>query len=293
MNALVGRAVTPADHRALADYFQTFAKRYQAEADGHVGMATLYRTTSRLAPVANHCDRLVKELRDAAAEATQAATMHGLLAQAELTLTVPRLRDQCALNAQRLAPASSSMGSMPGAPHRVGLAFVQLDDARIVGGRLGQLRDHAIDEGVLRLQPSVEPGRHVAQARRDRLPVEGDRRAGVPGQDDRAGGRAASARSEAWSRAARRRVPSASALRSGRPTLSVNSVSPVNAAAPSSTSVVLSSVWPGVRRAASDAPPTAMTAPSASGVNAKCTRRCSGSHSVAPDAAASARARDR
>ena len=81
VNALVGRAVTPADHRALQDYFQTFAKRYEAEANGHVGMATLYRTTSRLAPVANHCNRLVRELRDAAAEATRAATMHGLLAR--------------------------------------------------------------------------------------------------------------------------------------------------------------------------------------------------------------------
>ena len=80
MDALVGRAVTPADHRVLQDYFQTFAKQYTAEADGHVGMATLYRTTSRLAPVANHCDRLVAELRAAAAEATQAATMQGMLA---------------------------------------------------------------------------------------------------------------------------------------------------------------------------------------------------------------------
>lgn len=81
MNALARQAATPADHRALQEYFQAFAKRYQAEADGHVGMATLYRTTSRLAPVANHCDRLVTELRAAAAEATQAATMHGLLAK--------------------------------------------------------------------------------------------------------------------------------------------------------------------------------------------------------------------
>ena len=80
MDALVGRAVTPADHRVLQDYFQTFAKQYTVEADGHVGMATLYRTTSRLAPVANHCDRLVAELRAAAAEATQAATMQGMLA---------------------------------------------------------------------------------------------------------------------------------------------------------------------------------------------------------------------
>lgn len=80
MNAVARRASTPADHRALQDYFQTFAKRYEAEADGHVGMATLYRTTSRLAPVATHCDRLVTELRAAAAEARQAAAMHGVLA---------------------------------------------------------------------------------------------------------------------------------------------------------------------------------------------------------------------
>jgi hypothetical protein len=83
MNAIVGRAVTPADHRVLQDYFQTFARQYEAEADGHVGMATLYRTTSRLAPVANHCDRLVAELRAAAAEATQAAAMQGVLAAAK------------------------------------------------------------------------------------------------------------------------------------------------------------------------------------------------------------------
>jgi hypothetical protein len=80
MSALARRAATPADHRALQDYFQTFAKQYEAEADGHAGMAVLYRTTSRLAAVANHCDRLVTELRAAAGEATQAATMHGLMA---------------------------------------------------------------------------------------------------------------------------------------------------------------------------------------------------------------------
>ena len=90
MNALVGRAVTPADHRALQDYFQTFAKRYEAEANGHVGMATLYRTTSRLAPVANHCDRLVKELRDAAAEATAGGDDARPARAAELTLTGAR-----------------------------------------------------------------------------------------------------------------------------------------------------------------------------------------------------------
>lgn len=83
MSALARRASTAADHRALQDYFQTFAKQYEADATGHAGMATLYRTTSRLAPVATHCDRLVTELRAAAAEATRAAAMHGVLATAK------------------------------------------------------------------------------------------------------------------------------------------------------------------------------------------------------------------
>jgi hypothetical protein len=73
-------ASTTSDHRVLREYFLAFAKRYDAEADGHAGMATLYRSTSRLAPVATHCDRLVTELRGITREARSAAAMHGLLA---------------------------------------------------------------------------------------------------------------------------------------------------------------------------------------------------------------------
>lgn len=79
---LAGDAKTAADHKALEAYFQAFAKRYDEEADGHAGMATLYRTTSRLAPLAVHCDRLVTELRGIANEARTAAAMHATLAGA-------------------------------------------------------------------------------------------------------------------------------------------------------------------------------------------------------------------
>jgi hypothetical protein len=76
------QASTTADHKVLQQYFEAFARRYDAEADGHAGMATLYRTTSRLAPAANHCDKLVTELRDIAKEARSAAAMHAMLAGA-------------------------------------------------------------------------------------------------------------------------------------------------------------------------------------------------------------------
>lgn len=80
MAALAAKPSTPENHRALQDYFETFARRYADQADGHAAMAAHYRTTSRLAPVANHCDRLVKQLRAIEAEARQAAAMHAALA---------------------------------------------------------------------------------------------------------------------------------------------------------------------------------------------------------------------
>jgi hypothetical protein len=80
LTKLAIKASTTADHKALQEYFLAFAKRYDAEADGHAGMAALYRTTSRLAPVANHCEKLVVELRAIAKESRAAAAMHGLLA---------------------------------------------------------------------------------------------------------------------------------------------------------------------------------------------------------------------
>jgi hypothetical protein len=79
LSALAAKASTPADHRALEEYFLTAAKRYTAEANEHVAMAQAYRGT-RIAQAAANCDRLVTLSRDSAKEATAAATMHNGLA---------------------------------------------------------------------------------------------------------------------------------------------------------------------------------------------------------------------
>ena len=79
LNALETNARTPADHRALAEYFLTLAKRYADDANDHVAMAQAYRGT-RIAQAADHCDRLVKLFRDSAKEATKSAVRHKELA---------------------------------------------------------------------------------------------------------------------------------------------------------------------------------------------------------------------
>lgn len=75
LNALAAKVSTPAEHRALAEYFQTLAKRYTADADAHVAIARSYRGT-RIAQAADHCDRIVANARASAKEATAAADMH-------------------------------------------------------------------------------------------------------------------------------------------------------------------------------------------------------------------------
>lgn len=79
LGALAAKASTPADHRALQEYFLTAAKRYTADANDHIAMAAAYRGT-RIAQAAAHCDRLVELSRDEAKEATAAAELHGQLA---------------------------------------------------------------------------------------------------------------------------------------------------------------------------------------------------------------------
>jgi hypothetical protein len=79
LNAMAAKAGTPADHRALEEYFLTLSKRDAAEANEHVALAQTYRGT-RLASAAVHHDRLAELSRDSAKEATAAADMHKQLA---------------------------------------------------------------------------------------------------------------------------------------------------------------------------------------------------------------------
>jgi hypothetical protein len=80
LNALAAKASTPAEHRALEEYFLTLAKRYSNEANEHVTLAQTYRGT-RNAQAAVHHDRLAGLSRDAGKEAAAAADMHEGLAR--------------------------------------------------------------------------------------------------------------------------------------------------------------------------------------------------------------------
>jgi hypothetical protein len=75
LKALAAKAGTPAEHRALEEYFLTLAKRYTADAKEHAAMASTYRGT-RIAQAAVHCDHLAALARKEAKEATDAAAMH-------------------------------------------------------------------------------------------------------------------------------------------------------------------------------------------------------------------------
>ena len=79
LKALAAKAGTPAEHRALEEYFLTLAKRYTADAKEHAATASTYRGT-RIAQAAVHCDRLVALAQKEATEATEAAAMHKQLA---------------------------------------------------------------------------------------------------------------------------------------------------------------------------------------------------------------------
>lgn len=83
LNALAANTRTPADHRALEEYFLTLAKRYTSDANEHAALAQSWRGSTRVptaATTAAHCDRLAMQLRDAGKEATAAAAMHKDLA---------------------------------------------------------------------------------------------------------------------------------------------------------------------------------------------------------------------
>lgn len=79
LNAMAAKAGTPAEHKALEEYFLTLAKQYTTEANEHTMLAQTYRGT-RIAQAAVHHDRLAALARDSAKEATAAADIHKQLA---------------------------------------------------------------------------------------------------------------------------------------------------------------------------------------------------------------------
>jgi len=83
LKRLAASARTPAEHRALEEYFLTLAKQDAADAKAHAAMANSFRVSGQRRGSefpAMHYDRLAKLARDAAKEAEAAAAMHRQLA---------------------------------------------------------------------------------------------------------------------------------------------------------------------------------------------------------------------
>jgi hypothetical protein len=82
LHHLAMMAMTPAEHRSLEEYFTTLAKKNTADADAHAAIARSYRAGVHKGggDPADHCDRLAKLAREAAKEATEAASLHRQLA---------------------------------------------------------------------------------------------------------------------------------------------------------------------------------------------------------------------
>ena len=83
LQQLITNARTPADHGKLVEYFTSLATKYSQDADSHAAMAVGYRGNQRSGMISAvaHCDRLVQQARNAAAEAKALAAEHQALAK--------------------------------------------------------------------------------------------------------------------------------------------------------------------------------------------------------------------
>lgn len=87
---LIANAETKAEHERIAQYFDTEAAKYQAEAKEHADLALLYQRNTSATPTKypgsmqsfQHCDSLSKSLQQAAENARQLATEHREMAKA-------------------------------------------------------------------------------------------------------------------------------------------------------------------------------------------------------------------
>ena len=83
----VNLAETAAEHAAEARRFESEARRYSREAAEHAKEAAVYRQRARLLPKANyaalavHCERLSKDLKAAAKDARETASLHAVAAK--------------------------------------------------------------------------------------------------------------------------------------------------------------------------------------------------------------------
>ena len=82
LQKLVASARTPSEHGQLREYFTSLVTEYTQDAESHAAMAAGYRANPRGGTVqADHCERLVRQAKAAAAEARALAAEHAGLAK--------------------------------------------------------------------------------------------------------------------------------------------------------------------------------------------------------------------
>ena len=95
IRVLTTKASTPADHTVIANYYRAKADEYQAEAQVHARMLAAYKadvtkvSTKNYATTVGHCETLVRDLQQKAAESQKLAEAQEQLAGAQQPTAPP------------------------------------------------------------------------------------------------------------------------------------------------------------------------------------------------------------
>ncbi|HEX9198440.1 MAG TPA: hypothetical protein VF865_02700 [Acidobacteriaceae bacterium] len=87
LNTLIATAKTPAEHQRIAQFYQSQAQDYLAQADEHAAMVAAYKSNLSLtnnknqASTISHCEYFVQTFKDLAVKSQELATMHEQMAK--------------------------------------------------------------------------------------------------------------------------------------------------------------------------------------------------------------------
>ncbi len=81
LDQMIENAKTPADHEAIAKYYDQQAAKHDEEAKLHQEQVKAYATNPRLSTMQMHCSRLIEFSKEAAKEDRQLAHDHRMMAK--------------------------------------------------------------------------------------------------------------------------------------------------------------------------------------------------------------------
>lgn len=81
IDQMIARAKTPADHEAIAAYYDKEAAQAEAEVKMHADLAARYKSFLRLSSQAMHCERMAQSYREVARDARALGVEHRQMAK--------------------------------------------------------------------------------------------------------------------------------------------------------------------------------------------------------------------